>query len=127
MWTTRKSKKKNESEIPSISSFDYKKHKYYTDMKMKEKKNYNCATKWILNRSLNLHCCSSEEKSYVISGFEYCTSVFGSSGIVEEKNIFRYIVQEEKKSSKRSSITLQKQKLRAEKNKIKTIWGFLSQ
>jgi len=28
--------------------------------------------------------------------FEYCTSVFGSSGI-EEKNIFRYIVQEEKK------------------------------
>jgi len=40
-----KVKKKNESEIPSISSFDYKKHKYYTDMKMKEKKNYNCATK----------------------------------------------------------------------------------
>jgi len=30
--------KKNESEIPSISSFDYKKHKYYTNMKRKKRK-----------------------------------------------------------------------------------------
>ena len=45
---TRKTKKrkceqqeklqKNESEIPSISSFDYKKHKYYTNMKRKKRK-----------------------------------------------------------------------------------------
>jgi len=37
--------KKNESEIPSISSFDYKKHKYYTNMKRKKRKTINCATK----------------------------------------------------------------------------------
>ena len=45
---TRKTKKrkceqqeklqKTESEIPSISSFDYKKHKYYTNMKRKKRK-----------------------------------------------------------------------------------------
>jgi hypothetical protein len=38
-------KKKNESEISSISSFDYKKHKYYTNMKRKKRKTINCATK----------------------------------------------------------------------------------
>jgi len=38
-------KKKTESEIPSISSFDYKKHKYYTNMKRKKRKTINCATK----------------------------------------------------------------------------------
>lgn len=37
--------KKTESEIPSISSFDYKKHKYYTNMKRKKRKTINCATK----------------------------------------------------------------------------------
>jgi len=31
-------KKKNESEISSISSFDYKKHKYYTNKHEKERK-----------------------------------------------------------------------------------------
>ena len=34
----KKNYKKNESEIPSISSFDYKKHKYYTNMKRKKRK-----------------------------------------------------------------------------------------
>lgn len=34
----KKNYKKTESEIPSISSFDYKKHKYYTNMKRKKRK-----------------------------------------------------------------------------------------
>lgn len=41
----KKNLKKTESEIPSISSFDYKKHKYYTNMKRKKRKTINCATK----------------------------------------------------------------------------------
>ena len=67
MWTTRKIwKKRTNQKSQAFHPLTTKNTNItQTNMKKKEKKNYNCATKWILNRSLNLHCCSSEEKSYM--------------------------------------------------------------